>query len=78
MDCNQRKTYTGALHPMKIIFFDDDKDSKEYETSGQDIEQVFQLGEQLSDPELERVSLAIANHRKTLLRQSNDKRIQEG
>lgn len=44
---------------MKIVFFDENEHSKEFETEAQDLKQIFQIADNLSDPELDKMKLAI-------------------
>ena len=44
---------------MKIVFFDDNQNSKEFETEAQDLKYLFQIAGNLSDFESKKVELAI-------------------
>lgn len=44
---------------MKIIFLDDNQNSKEYETKDQDLKQIFQIADVLLDNELDRLETVI-------------------
>ena len=46
---------------MKIIFFDDNQNIKEYKTKSQDIKNIFQIADKLSDTELENLEIVINN-----------------
>lgn len=44
---------------MKIVFFDDNQNSKELETEAQDLKQIFKIADNLSDIELDKIKLTI-------------------
>lgn len=44
---------------MKIVFFDENEHSKEFETEAQDLKQIFQIADKLSDIELDKIKLTI-------------------
>lgn len=52
---------SGGVKMAKIVFLDEaEQDAQEHETRPEDAQELFRLGEQLSDAELERIARAIA------------------
>lgn len=44
---------------MKVVFMDSDQDIMEHEIKGEDLKQIFHIGDQLTDFELEKMKQAI-------------------
>lgn len=44
---------------MKIVFLDDNQNIKEHETQSQDIKELFQIADKISDIELEKLETTI-------------------
>lgn len=44
---------------MKVVFMDGDQDIMEHEIKGEDLKQIFNIGDQLTDSELKKMKQAI-------------------